>query len=105
MSKTPAWFSEETVGHGFIGDRTRLHVCTIAAIAPNVLRMNALCEASEPTTITHPLLDAEDEGSCRDWWTSKIRVTVGEHIDNSLKGGLAKPRVCGDCKAIYDGSL
>lgn len=105
MSKTPAWFAEEKVGHGFIGDRTRLHVSTIAAIAPNALTMDTLCGASEPTTTTNPLLDPEDETACRDWWTSKIRVTVGEHIDKSLKGGLAKPRVCGDCRSIHDGGL
>lgn len=104
-TKIPEWFAPHDIGRGFVGDRTRLHVATITVVAPNAVEMEVLCGASEVTRSTNLILDPDDEQSCRDWWGSKVRVDAEQGIDKSLRGGLAKPRVCGDCKTIHDGAL
>lgn len=102
-TESAPWFTPQRVGFGFVGDRTRLHVSVITAVEPDALRLETLCDSSEPTTAKNPSLDIADEQACRTWWESKVKVEPGATIDKSIRGGLAKPRVCGTCRELHEG--
>lgn len=107
------WFDQhrgEVIGQAFLGDRARLHIADVRALAPHMLQLSILCvdaraqQADLSVTMINQQLaqaQAESEQQCRLWWQQKLTVEPGASLDEMLPKGIRRPRMCHRCQELY----
>lgn len=99
----PTWFADyqdTTIGHTYIGERSRTHIVDLIAEAPNRLRMEPLCDGPGSTISTMPEVSTRAEAHT--WWAAKIKSEPGHDVTRMMPGGLIAPRVCGECRRTLE---